>query len=103
MNEATRRAIKFIAGCIVSKKFPNSIYDYTLKCYISGSGSNNSLSLYHYENRKYINLKIMEPVSMATIMIHVIISMVLSLVPQFLYMTMRFQNILITVFSNIPY
>lgn len=80
MNKHTRRVVAYIAARIISGKTASSIYDYELSkyfnisgevndvnvnvydydqsCYVSGSRSSGEYSLYHYGNRKYIDLKI---------------------------------------------
>lgn len=80
MKKHTQRAVVYIAGKLISQSSSSSIYsfkdskffsiegtvtkanisiyDYELKCYVSGNGSSNAFSLYHFGNKKFIDLQI---------------------------------------------
>ena len=80
MDDHTKRAVAYIAGRLILKTISYSlydyrlskhfnfsgevshknisIYDYELRCFISGVCDVNSFSLYHYKNQKHISLNI---------------------------------------------
>ncbi len=80
MDDHTKRAVAYIAGRLISKTNSSSLYDYKLskyftfsgevllknisiydyefRCFIGGTGSVNSFSLYHYGNQKHLSLNL---------------------------------------------
>ena len=80
MKNFTRRAIAYVAGCLISGNQSSAVYDYSLsthsqfsgevsdsalsvydygeKCHINGSGGADSFSLLHYENKKHLSLQV---------------------------------------------
>lgn len=80
MKKATKIGVAYIAGCLISGKEINSVFDYEsskhflfsgdvkdnnvsvydhdLNCHIVGFGAGGLFSLYHYGNKKHITLEI---------------------------------------------
>ncbi len=80
MNERTRRAVAYIAGCVSSGRSSSAIYDcscsrvfgfsgkvteskvaaydYSEQCHIGGSGRDGTFSLFHYGDQSQISLRV---------------------------------------------